>query len=69
MGDKEPTTGTTVVDTSGGGGIPVQFKPVSKSNSNPESQASSEKHLLLLSMIKSLQSAVHSTWHMSQLAL
>jgi len=69
MGDKEPTTGTTVVDTGGGGGLPVQFNPVSKSNSKPESQASSEKHLLLLSMVKSLQSAAQSTWHMSQLVL
>ena len=69
MGDKEPTTGTTVVGTGGGGGLPGQFNPVSKSNSKPESQASSEKHLLLLSMVKSLQSAVQSTWHLSQLVL
>ena len=67
MSDREPTTGTTVVETGVDEGLPGQFNPVSNSSSNPGSQASSEKHLLLLSMVKSLQSAVQSTWHMSQL--
>jgi len=58
MGDMDPSTG-----------LPGQVNPVSNSSSNPGSQASSEKHLLLLSMVKSLQSAVQSTWHMSQLGL
>ena len=69
MSDREPTTGTTVVETGVDEGLPGQFNPVSNSSSNPGSQASSEKHLLLLSMVKSLQSAVHSTWHLSQLVL